>query len=322
MRAVWLKEFGGPEVLVPGDAPEPEPGPNQVVVEAAAIGIVFVETQVRSGVAPVPLPALPIIPGNGVAGTVVAAGPGADPALVGRRVVTATGGRGGYAERVAVDADGLIPVPPEVDLTDAVALLADGRTAMGIHRVAAPRPGEWVLVESAGGGLGSLLVQLAVQAGARVVAAASSARKLGLAADLGAQVTVDYAEPGWADLVRAATGGAGVEVVLDGVGGSIGRAAFELVAPAGRFLIFGAASGSLTEATVAEVFQRGITVTGTRGVFTSPAAIRALAIDALAEAAAGRLRPVIGQTFPLDRAADAHAAMEARTTLGKTLLIP
>ncbi|WP_405143250.1 zinc-binding dehydrogenase [Sphaerisporangium sp. NBC_01403] len=322
MRAVWLREFGGPEVLVPGEAPDPRPGPGQVVIEVAAIGIPFVETQVRSGVAPVPLPRLPIIPGNGVGGTVVEVGPGADPALAGLRVVTSLKGSGGYAERVAADTGGLIAVPPELDLHDAVALLADGRTAMGIVRAAAPRPGEWVLVESAAGGVGSLLVQLAAGAGAQVVAVAGSRRKLDLATELGAKVTADYTEDGWGDRVREAVGDAGVHVVFDGVGGAVGRTAFELVAPRGRFLMFGAASGTVTDATVAEVFQRGIALITGGQMFGSPAGIKALAEAALAEAAAGRLRPVIGQTFPLERAADAHAAIQARTTLGKTLLIP
>ncbi|GII86637.1 NADPH:quinone reductase [Sphaerisporangium siamense] len=320
MRAVWLREFGGPEVLVPGEAPEPIPGPGQVVIEVAVIGIPFIETQVRSGSAPVPLPRLPIIPGNGVGGTVVAVGPGADPGLVGTRVVTSLGGSGGYAERVAAGVDGLIPVPPGLELAQAVALLADGRTAMGLARAAALRPGEWALVESAGGGVGSLLVQLAVNAGARVVAAAGSARKLDLAAELGAEVTVNYAEDGWDVRVSEAVGDAGVQVVFDGVGGAVGRAAFELLPPRGRFVLYGAAGGTVTHATVAEVFARSLTLITGWQLFASPADITAMAAAALDEAVAGRLRPVIGQTFPLEKAADAHAAIEARATLGKTLL--
>lgn len=322
MRVVWLREFGGPEVLVPGSAPDPEPGPGQVVVEVAAIGIPYVETQVRSGNAPVPLPTLPIIPGNGVGGTVIATGRDADPALVGRRVVTSLRGSGGYAEQVAADAAGLLAVPDGLDLRDAVALLADGRTALGIHRSAAPAPGEWVLVESAAGGVGSLLVQLALGAGAQVIAAASSQRKLDLAVKLGAHAAVDYTQPGWAERVRELTGGAGVQIAYDGVGGAIGREAFTTVGPGGRFLLFGAASGSVTDISSATFLEHGVDLITSRRAFSSPEAIRSLAADALAEAAAGRLRPVIGQTYPLDQAAEAHAAIEARTVLGKTLLIP
>lgn len=321
MRAVWLREFGPPEVLVVGDAPDPEPGPGQTLVDVVVAGVTFVETQARAGLLPFySREALPLIPGNGVAGTVAAVGKGVDPALIGRRVVTSTGGTGGYAERAAVPVEALIAIPDRLDLPQAVALLADGRTAMALSEAARIAPGEQVLVMAAGGGVGSLLVQRAALAGARVIAAAGDARKLALARDLEAEVTVNYAEPGWDERVRAATGGAGVDVAFDGVGGALGRGAFELVAPNGRFLFYGLASGALTEATLAEVFERNLIVSsGTQ--IRSPAHNRELTEAALAEAQAGRLRPTIGQVFPLDRAAEAHAAIEARATLGKTLLI-
>jgi NADPH:quinone reductase len=320
MRAIWLREFGPPEVLVAGDAPDPAPGPGQVVVNVAAVGIPFIETQVKAGKPPTGHGLqLPAILGNGVGGVVSAMGADVEPGLIGQRVVTSTGGAG-YAEQVAVDAQGLIPVPAGLELPDAVALLADGRTAMALARAAVVASGDQVLVEAAGGGVGSLLVQLARNAGARVIAAASSQRKLDLARELGAAVTVNYTEAGWAGQVREATGGSGVNVAFDGVGGAIGRAAFELMAPHGRFILFGLASGAMTEASLMEVFQRGLIVIG-GGQIRSADDMKQLAAQALAEAAAGRLKPVIGQTFPLERAADAHAAMEARTTLGKTLLI-
>ena len=166
MRAVWLKEFGPPEVLQLGDAPEPIAGDGQVVVAVEFVNITFVETQFRSGMpGPFSGTALPVIPGNGVGGRVRAVGPDVSPRSSASRVVTATGGAGGYAERVAVPAAGLIPVPDEVAMDDAVALLADGRTAMLLVRNAELRAGERVLVEAAAGGLGSLLVQLAHNAG-------------------------------------------------------------------------------------------------------------------------------------------------------------
>ncbi|GLZ02575.1 NADPH:quinone reductase [Actinomadura sp. NBRC 104412] len=321
MRGVWLREFGGPEVLRPGDVPEPSPRAGEVVIGVEAIGIPFIETQVRSGSAPVPLPELPVVPGNGVGGTVVALGPGGDPALLGTRVVASTGGSGGYAERVAVAEDALIPVPAELETAQAVALLADGRTAMALIRAAAPQAGERVLVQAAGGGVGGLLVQLAASAGAEVVALAGSRRKLDLATELGAAVAVNYREPDWADRVRKIADG-GVHIVFDGVGGEIGRASFDLLAPRGRFVMFGAASGAPTDASVREVFERAVALVTGAQLFTSPADVRAMATAALAEAAAGRLRPIIGQTFPLERAADAHRAIESRDTVGKTLLIP
>jgi NADPH2:quinone reductase len=258
---------------------------------------------VRAGRAPNPAraPALPAILGNGVGGEVD-----------GRRVVTTTGGSGGYAERVAVDEAGLIGIPDGLGTREAVALLADGRTAMALAAAAAIQPGETVLVEAAAGGVGSLLVQLARRAGARVVAAAGGGRKLEVARELGADVAVDYTRPGWTD------GLDGADVVFDGVGGEVARAAFSLLRAGGRLCSYGLASGTFADVTGAEAAERNATLI--RGLRLSPAEMSELSRAALAEAAAGRLRPVIGQTFPLARAADAHAAIESRATIGKTLL--
>ncbi|XVQ12698.1 zinc-binding dehydrogenase [Spirillospora sp. CA-255316] len=315
MRAVWLKEFGGPEVLVAGEAPDPVPGPGQVLVEVAFANITFVETQFRSGgFAPFKAEP-PLIPGNGVGGVVREVGEGVDAALLGTRVVTSTGGSGGYAGLAAVDASGLFPVPAELALDDAVALLADGRTATMMLRAVAPRPGARVLVEAAAGGVGSLLVQLAKAAGARVVAAAGGERKTGIARDLGADVVVDYTLPDWADRVRAAVGG--LDAVFDGVGGDIGRTAFELLEPGGRMISFGLASGEWAGVPEERAAERGVTLVESR---PAPELIREATESALGEAAAGRLRPLVGQRFPLERAADAHAAIESRAAVGKTLL--
>lgn len=179
-----------------------------------------------------------MIPGNGVGGVVLAAGPGVDGDLVGRRVVTATGGSGAYAERVVVPADVPFVVPEGLGLDDAVALLADGRTAKALVRTAEVGPGDRVLVEAAAGGVGSLLVQLASQAGATVVAAAGGPRKVAVAQDLGADRAVDYSAPDWADEVGE------VDVVFDGVGGDLGATAFSLLRRGGRFVAYGLASGS------------------------------------------------------------------------------
>ena len=318
MRAVWLKEFGPPEALVPGEAPDPVPGAGQVVVAVAFANITFVETQVRAGRSPFPLPpgALPMIPGNGVGGVVAATGNGADAALTGRRVVSGTGGRGGYAERAAVQAGGLVEVPEGLAVDEAVALLADGRTAMALARAARIAPGERVLVLAAAGGVGSLLVQLAQAAGARVLAAAGGPGKLRLARELGAEVTADYRQPDWPVALRTAAGGA--DVVFDGVGGPIGRAAFELLGPGGRMLSYGLASGEFTEVSEDEARARQVTIA--RGVPVTPDESTALTRAALGLAAAGRLRAVIGQRFPLVAAAAAHRAIESRATIGKTLL--
>ena len=316
MRAVLVSEFGPPEVLVPRDVPDPVAEPGQALIDVEIANITFVETQLRAGRAPHPSmePRLPIIPGNGVGGLVAEVGDGVDATLVGTRVITSTGGSGGYAERVAVDSAGVIPVPKGVGLPEAVALLADGRTAMSLVRAAEVRPEDTVLVEAAAGGVGSLLVQLAAGAGARVIAAAGGELKLRVARELGADEAVDYTEPAWTERVRD-----GVDVVFDGVGGAVGRAAFELVRPGGRFSAFGLASGTFTDISEADAARRDVTVL--RGMRLEPEKLRELSRAALAQAEAGRLRPLIGQTFPLERAAEAHAAIEARATVGKTLLL-
>jgi NADPH2:quinone reductase len=316
MRAVWLKEFGGPEVLVAADAPDPLAGPGQALIEVAFANITFVETQFRAGGLGPFKAELPMIPGNGVGGVVTSVGAGIDPGLVSRRVVSSTGGSGGYAERVAVDAGGLIEVPDSLGLDSAVALLADGRTAMLLIRAAGLHGGERVLVEAAVGGVGTLLVQLARAAGATVVGAAGGARKTEVARDLGAEVVVDYRQSGWVHRVREAVGG--VDVVFDGVGGDIARSAFGLLDRGGRMLSFGLASGQWADVSDEAAADRGVTLV--RGLTATPEEMRAFTESALVEAAAGRLRPLIGQRFPLDRAADAHAAIQARTTVGKTLL--
>jgi NADPH2:quinone reductase len=318
VRAVVLQEFGPPGRLAVQQVPDPVAGPGQALVSVVFANLTFVETQIRAGRPPVAAmaPKLPAVLGNGVGGTVVAVGAEVDPALVGRRVVSSTGGSGGYAEQVAVDAAGLVEVPEKLELADAVALLADGRTAVGLMDIAQVAAKDCVLIEAAAGGVGSLLVQLAVEAGATVMALAGGPRKIAQARDLGAAIAVDYSESGWAERVHAAAGR--IDVVFDGVGGEVGSATFGLLRDGGRFVSFGGASGTLMAIPEDEAAQRSISVL--RGVMRSPQELRNLTQRALDLGAAGRLRPVIGQTFPLDRAADAHAAMAGRATIGKTLL--
>lgn len=309
MEAVWLREFGPAENLRTESTPDPEPGPGQVVVRVAFANITFVETTLRAGGNSGPFSDVrpPFIPGNGVGGVVTELGAGVDPDLVGARVVTSTGGRGGYAERVAVDAQALIPVPDGLGLDLATTVLADGRTAKFVFNKAQLASGERALVLAAGGGVGHLLVQLAARAGARVVAAAGGADKLALAPD--AELGVDYREPGWAERVGA------VDVVFDGVGGALGEAAFGLLRDGGRYVENGRSSGA-----PARVTENGlVTVVPFRP--GTPEEMRALTAEALAEAASGGLRPVIGQRFPLRETAKAHAAIETRRTRGKTLLV-
>jgi NADPH2:quinone reductase len=323
MRAVVIREFGPPEVLEPGEVDEVRAGPDEVVIDVEFANVTFVETQIRAGRPPHPsmLPALPAILGNGVGGTVrggtvhggTVHGGGAGSA---QRVVASLNGAGGYAERAVSPASKLIGVPDELATRDAVALLADGRTALALAARVDLRAGDTVLIEAAGGGVGTLLVQIARNAGARIVALAGHPRKLALARDLGADLTVDYRHDGWERQVRDATGQ--VDVVFDGVGGDIGLAAFGLLGAGGRFCPFGMASGSFTPVTPEQAKAWRVSVRA--GAGGSPEELAALARTALAEAAAGRLRPVIGQEFGLAEAAAAHAVIEARETIGKTLL--
>lgn len=318
MDAVIIRRFGPPSVLEPAAVASPVPKAGEVAVDVEFAGVTFVETQIRAGRPPRPemLPALPAILGNGVGGTVAAVGDGIDPGLVGGRVVASLNGTGGYASRAVTDAARLLDVPAGVALSDAVALLADGRTAVSLAELAGLLPGETVLVEAAAGGVGTLLVQLARNAGARVVGLARGERKLVIVRELGADVAIDYGDGDWPRRVRDAVGG--VDVVFDGVGGEIGRDAFGLLRPGGRFCPFGMASGSFAGVTGELAGPRQVTVRA--GFGADPAKLREFARTALAEAAGGRIRPVIGQEVELARAAAAHAAIEARATIGKTLL--
>ncbi len=318
MRAVIMRAFGPPQVLEPAETADPRPGTGEVVIDVEFASITFVETQIRAGEPPRPemLPALPAILGNGVGGTVTETGAGVGRGLTGRRVISSLNGTGGYAERAVTAAERLIEVPDGVMMRDATALLADGRTALTLADRAGLHAGDTVLVEAAAGGVGTLLVQLARNAGARVVALAGGERKLRVARDLGADVAIDYGDRDWTGQVRAAVGGA--DVVFDGVGGDIGRAAFDLLRPGGRFCPFGMASGSFAPVTGELAQARQVTVL--TGGPPDAGRLKGFALTALAQAAAGRIRPFVGQEFDLARAADAHAAIEARGTIGKTLL--
>ncbi|MDO3684889.1 zinc-binding dehydrogenase [Micromonospora sp. C28ISP2-4] len=309
-------------MLVPGQAPDPVAGPGQVVVDVAVAGMTFVETQIRRGIDRWhERPQLPYVPGGLVAGLVSAVGAQVDDAWLGRRVLASTGETGGFAERAVALVGDLFPVPDGLSLPEATALYSDGSTAQGLVEHAEIGAGDWVLVEAAAGGVGSLLVQLARAAGARVVGAARGGRKLDVVRELGADAAVDYSEPGWAKRVLEVTGDAGPDVVFDGVGGEIGRAAFEVTARGGRFSVHGASSGAATLIDPAEASQRDVKVIGIEQLFDFGPHVVRWAERMMSQAAAGLVRPIIGQTFSLERAADAHAAAENRTAVGKTLLL-
>ncbi|MET7651771.1 MULTISPECIES: zinc-binding dehydrogenase [unclassified Streptomyces] len=332
MRAAQVKAFGGPEVLATVELPDPAPGPGEVLIEVAHADTIYVETQIRAGRFRAYFPVEPpYIPGGGVSGTVTAVGAGVDAGWVGRRVTSFVDGS--YAERVSVPVTAPTPVPDGLDLSTAAALVHDGVTAAGLLDRTAVAAGDRVLILGASGGMGTLLIQLARARGARVVAAVRGARKSALVRELGAHAVVDVSEADWverarealtADVTEAAeaTGGreAAADVVLDGVGGELGLAAFPLTAVGGRFSAHGAPSGGFAEVDVAEAERRGVTLFGIGDVQFGQAEARRLTAQVLAEAAAGRLRPVIGARFPLEEAAAAHAAIEGRELIGKVLL--
>ncbi|MFD3939296.1 zinc-binding dehydrogenase [Streptomyces sp. NPDC058611] len=321
MRATQAREFGGPEVLVPVEVPDPVAGPGQVLVAVAAVDTIFVETQVRSGWGQEFFPITPpYVPGGGIAGTVRATGEGVDPGWTGRRVVASIGSTGGYAELAVAPVEALAAVPDGVSLTDAAALVHDGVTATKLLDTTALKPGEQVLVVGASGGMGTVLVQLAKAAGARVVGVARGERKTALVRELGADAVIDGAAPDWARQAREALGGGGADVVLDGVGGEIGLAAYALVADGGRFSAHGAPTGGFAPVDPADAAARGVRLLGIGDVQMTVPQHAGFAAGVLRSAAAGDLRPVIGGTFPLDQAAAAHQAIESRTLLGKTVI--
>ncbi|MEV0225783.1 zinc-binding dehydrogenase [Streptomyces sp. NPDC050704] len=241
------------------------------------------------------------------------AGPPGD--LFRHRELCGTGGGPGRVEA-------LTSVPENLDLLPAAALVHDGVTATGLLERTAVTATDRVLILGASGGMGTLLVQPAHERGARVVGVARGAAKLALLRDLGADTTVDATAPDWPTRARHALGGSDgmADVVLDGVGGELGPAAFPLTAKSGRFSAHGAPSGSFATLDPTEAERRGITLFGIQDVQFSEADLNRLTAHALAEAAAGRLRPVIGEVFALEGAGAAHGALEGRQLLGKVLL--
>lgn len=325
MYAIRLHEFGPAENLVYEDVPDPQVTDGQVGIAVEASGVHFIDTVQRAGSAegPLAVPELPTIPGREVAGTVDAVGAGVDPSWLGRRVVAHLGPvPGGYARRAVVAASALHVVPDDVGADAAVAMIGTGRTALAVLDTAAITSDDVVLVTAAAGGLGSLFVQAGRRAGAVVVGVAGGPDKVRQVTKLGATHAIDYLDDDWPSQVTAAVGDQAVSLVLDGVGGDLGRSAFDLLGAGGRLVMFGNSSGQLIEFTSLDLIQRGLTATWGLGAKLTrrPGLMRELETRSLAELAAGRLVPVV-QRFPLERAADAHAALEARRTTGKVVLV-
>ena len=321
MHAIRLHAFGPPDNLVLDEVPDLAPSSGEVRIAVEASGVHLLDTTLRRGEeGPLPRPELPTVPGREVAGVVDAIGPDVDPDWAGRRVVAHLGlVPGGYAEQAVTEVARLFPVPDHVGFPEAVAAVGTGRTAMGVVELEPAGADDVVLVPSAAGGLGWLLVQSALGAGATVVAAARGERTNALS-ELGADLVVDYGEPGWDKRVRDELDG--VTLVYDGVGGEVGRTSLELLRPGGRLVMFGFSSGTATEVTTADLLQRGISAGWSLGARMNalPGGIPGLAGRALDRVASGEWRPLVS-TYPLADAARAHADLEGRRALGKVVLV-
>jgi NADPH2:quinone reductase len=326
VQAIEVRQFGGPEVLELVELPDPVPGPGQVLVATAASDVLFVDTMIRSGRAANYFPIQPpYIPGNGVGGIVTALGDGVERGWMGEAVVAHTGGpggQGGYSALAVADVGACAAIPESVELLDATAVLHDGTTALRVLEVTGPEAGEWVLVLGAAGGMGILLVQLLTSRGAHVVGAARGRTKQEVVAAAGAEVSVDYARPDWAERVLEATGGHRPTVVLDGVGGTLGSEAFGLMSDGGRFSAHGSPSGSFARIDGHEARLRGISVTTIADLQYQEGERSKLLLTILQELRRGHAAPLVGQILPLAQAEKAHLAIEARETIAKSLLIP
>ena len=317
MLAIRHHEFGPPDTLVLEELPDLTPAAGQVLIAVEASGVHLMDTSIRRGEpGPLPPPELPTVPGREVAGTVVAVGDGVDGSWLGRRVVAHLGPvPGGYADQAVTSVDLLFPVPDHVGLPDAVAAVGTGRTALGVVELEPATADDVVLVPSAAGGLGWLLVQDALARGARVVAAAGGPERVARLAELAPDQVVDYRQDGWHEQVD------GVTLVYDGVGGAVGRTALELLRPGGRLVMFGFSSGAPTRLDTGDLVGRSITAGWSLGprMTALPGGIPGLAARALDRVAAGRWRPLV-TTYPLGEAARAHADLEGRRAVGKVVL--
>lgn len=341
MKAALLAHFGGPEALSAAEVDDPRAKTGELLVRVAACGVNNVDLQIRRG-ARAKLP-LPHICGGEVAGTVVALGPGVSEPPIGTKVAVVPfigcgrcewcrRGRsticekrdtlglmrpGGYAESVAVPAVNAIPLPDGLDLESAAALSLAGLTAwhMLITR-ARLQPGDDVLVLGGASGVGSIAIQLARLCGARVIATASDGHKAERAMALGADAIVDARRANWSRQVRDATGGRGVDVVVEHVGAATWVESVNAMAVGGRLVTCGATTGSSAELDVVRLFSDELTLLGSRGG-TGDELQQLLRI-----AARGAIKPVIAARFALSQASDAHRLMERGDFFGKILLIP
>jgi NADPH2:quinone reductase len=315
MRAIQVQEFGGPEVLRLVDVPPPEPGPGEVLIRVTRAGINFADTHRRRDEY-LAATELPLVPGAEVAGV---------REDTGERVVALTG-TGGYAEYATAPEALTVPIPDGVDDATALALMLQGLTAWHLYRTSAKlQAGETVVVHAAAGGVGSLAVQLGRPMGAgRVIATASTAEKRALALELGADAAVDAAPAGLADRLAEANLGRRVDVVFEMVGGEVFEQSLHALAPFGRLVAYGNASGRANEVSTGRLMRSSTAVVGFWLVHCMgrPEMVGEPLADLFVRAARGELRAIVGGTYPLSQAAQAHEDMQARRTTGKLLLDP
>ncbi len=327
MRAVIARAPGGPEVLSLVELPDPVPGAGEVVVRVAVAGVNFIDTYRRAGIYRMTFPH--VVGSEGV-GVVVATGPDVADLQPGQRVAWLTSA-GSYAELAVVKATDALVVPPGVDDETAVALAMQGITAHYLTTSTVDlQPGDDVLLTAAAGGVGLLATQLATRRGARVIGLVGSPEKAELARNAGAADVVRYRELAdlTADLpplVRSLTGGAGVRVAYDSVGKDTFDASLASLRPRGFLVLFGASSGPVPPFDLQRLNAAGsayVTRPSIAAYSRTREELQWRADEVLGLAATGELSVRIGARFPLDRAADAHRALEGRATTGKVLLVP
>ena len=318
MQAVQAMRAGGPEVLEPVELDRPTPGDGELLVEVAATGVNFVDVYRRDGTYDVPFPH---VPGTEFAGRVTAVGAGVDGFRIGDRVVTAEG-REAYARFAVVPQAAAAQVPDGVDDATAAALALQGLTAHYLVTSVYPvEAGTALLVHAGAGGVGLLLIQLAKARGATVYTTVGSPAKQDLAQAAGADAVLGY--DGFADRVRQLNGGLGLDVVFDGVGATTWEGSLAALRPRGLLALFGAASGPVPPIDPRRLMAGGslVLTRPTMGDFLQTPDERAWRYRELLDAvAAGTLEVRVGATFPLADAAEAHRALEGRSTTGKVLL--
>ncbi|MDT0301275.1 quinone oxidoreductase family protein [Streptomonospora wellingtoniae] len=321
MRAIVIEEQGGPEVMRLTETPEPEPASGEVLIDVEARGVNFIDVYQRSGAYSV---STPFTPGVEAAGRVAAVGAGVTGFAPGDRVAWAML-PGGYADRAAVPAQRVVPVPDGVSAEQAAATLLQGMTAHYLtHSTYAVQPGDTVLVHAAAGGTGLLLVQMAKARGATVIGTASTEAKQALAREAGADEVVDYTRREVAPAVRELTGDRGVAAVYDGVGADTFDASLESLRHRGVLALFGQASGAVAPVDPQRLNTAGsvfLTRPSLAHYVASREELLERASDVYGLVASGRLDVRVGGRYALEEAARAHEDLAARRTTGKLLLV-